>query len=179
MRNLSKFEVFSEFKKYSFYFVDCSKIGVDRKMLLSLYDEFTEFCKRFHITIEKLIVYIDKLGILNKDLFDFSAYGSKESYLFAKNAIYTTKYVTEYGCQKKVVTKYNVYVVPNLYVNLALSKIAREVVLDVFPFLNDDVFCGKQRRFKDNINGLPVNLNTLQMILMRLFCLTIRLLLVI
>lgn len=144
-----------------FTFVDLQKYGLNRKELFSSMNPFVKFMQDFHCNVDEFCKLSEKLAILDKDFFDYSAYKCKDGILVAKDGVSVTRTIKEGYSYKVVETKYDVYVIDNAYANLSLDRIAMELLKLQFPFLTEATFMQRKKRFNDDINKLPESPDTL------------------
>lgn len=148
----------SNIKGKSFYIFDLSNVPYTMEQLLNGLEPFNKFMHKLNISVKELLELISYLGITDKELFDYTTI--KTDFLVGKDAVYTekiAKFVLDY---KMVKTYHDVYVKTNSYVSLRFSDIACELMLRHFPFLGKEPFIRDEKRFKDNIDKLPVSINT-------------------
>ena len=141
-----------------YYEFKVSDTKYTRKQLIEGLDRFKTFMDAFKCTADEIISIVDKLGITDKSLFEYQTY--KTPFLISNNDIYTVKYEWVFGYRKEIKKFYDVYVSASTYVSLALNDIARELMFTRFPYFNEAPFVEVEKRFKDNINNLPKNVNT-------------------
>lgn len=141
-----------------YYEFKTSDTPYTRKQLIEGIDRFKTFMDAFKCTADEIISIVDKLGIIDKSLFEYQTYPTP--FLAGNSVIYTCKYEWVYGYRKEVKTFYDVYISASTFVSLALNDIARELMFTRFPYFNEAPFVEVEKRFKDNINNLPKNTNT-------------------
>ena len=152
----------SNVKGQSFSFVDLaehSNLGISRIDLLSRFPVFKTFMELHRCSADELCAITYDLGILDKDLFEYTTYKAIDGVLVAKDGVYTERTVKEgYYFWKKVTTHYDVYIWQNQYASLHLSDVAKELIKRRFPFLMEKPFVVRTRRFDETIHKMPNNL---------------------
>lgn len=151
----------SNVKGQTFSFVDLAdhpNLGVSRIDLLERFPVFKSFMELHRCTADELCAISYSLGILDKDLFEYTTSYYKECVLVAKDGVYVDKQVKEGYSYRRVRNYADVYIGQNQYAGLRLSDIARELIKARFPFLMQEPFVKRSRRFDETINKLPNNL---------------------
>jgi hypothetical protein len=97
---------------------------------------------------------MDVLCINDYNLFDFTL--ANTDFLVEEDAYYKVEW--EQGCEKR--TYYNVYVCPTQFASIYLNDIARYIFEQRYPEFHEHMFTMKERRFKENIHNLPMDINT-------------------
>ena len=142
----------------TFSFVDLTDhadLKLTRYDLLNMFPMFKAFMELHRCSIDELCAITYNLGILDKDLFEYTTY--EKGVLVAKDGVYKKKNVKE-GWTWKTVTEYkDVYIYQNSYANLRLAEVAKELIKTRFPFLMESPFIKRTRRFHDTIYKLPKN----------------------
>ena len=147
----------------TFSFVNLDKHpdwNLTRKELLSKFPMFIDFMKVHRCSLDELCDITYKLGIFDKNLFEYVTYNHYNSVLVARNAVYRT--ITErIGFNTRSVKKYSdVFIWQNTYAELRLADVATELIKKRFPFLLTPTFMKREKRFKDSINNLLLNEET-------------------
>jgi hypothetical protein len=151
----------SNVKGQTFSFVDLAghpDIGVSRIDLLERFPMFKSFMELHKCSADELCAITYELGIMDKDLFEYTTYYYKECVLVAKDGVYKDKEVKEGYNYRRVREYADVYICQNKYANLRLSDVAKELIKRRFPFLMEKPFVVRTRRFDETINKLPNNL---------------------
>jgi len=150
-------------KGQTFSFVnlaDHPDLGVSRIDLLNKFTMFKDFMELHKCSADELCAITYELGIMDKDLFDYTAYKGINNVLVVEDGVYIDKNVKE-GYNYRMVREYaNVYICQNQYASLRLSEVARELIKRRFPFLMKKPFVVRTKRFDETIDNLPQNLLT-------------------
>ena len=146
-------------KKIDWFFVNLKDIGMQRGTLFANLHIFQTFMYNFNCTPAELVEITERLGIADRDLFEYTIIESP--FLVRKNGVYTQVYKKiRYGYDY-VTTRYDVYITNNSYVSLRLNDVAEELVKRNMPYLLGEHFTHTAKRFDENIiKELPDNLNT-------------------
>jgi hypothetical protein len=119
-------------------------------------DIYTHFAERFHTTIDEMCEIIDELGITDNSLFDYT--NLITPFKVAKDYLYIRKYNAQTGCWNY--TYYDIYLTYNQFWQLALNRVAHELITRRFPWLLSAPYVKKVKRYKDSIKKLPKSLKT-------------------
>lgn len=148
----------SSVKNIDWFFVNLKEIGMKRGTLFSGLRTFQTFMDTFNCTPSELVEITERLGIDDRNLFEYSIFDSP--FLVRWDGIYTEKWKIIGGCHKCVTTNYDVYITSNTFVSLYLNKVAQELVKKNMPYLLGEQFSHTARRFDEElIKELPTNLN--------------------
>jgi hypothetical protein len=159
MRHFPKDYHYSGATDITLYPLKLSETPYNRKQLLSEMTTYKEFMERFNCSVDELCEIIDKYGIQDNNLFEYTTFNGNGCYPIAEKYIYTSKYVHKFGGWTEEVTHYDIYICCNQFVDLNLNIVANELVKRRFPFLSLPPFTKIEKRFKDNIKELPKTTN--------------------
>lgn len=150
---------YSGARNITLYPLKLSETPYNRKQLFSEMKTYKEFMERFNCSVDELCEIIDKYGIQDNNLFEYTTFNGNGCYPIAEKYIYTSKYVHKSGGWTEEVTHYDIYICCNQFVDLSLNIVANELVKRRFPFLSLPPFTKIEKRFKDNIKELPKTTN--------------------
>jgi len=156
MYGLSKFNVYG--KGINVYHLSLSETKYKREDLMMQMNVFTDFMKRFHVSVEEMCNIIDELAIDDNSLFEYTIINT--GFFVAKDYIYTEKQVKVGYTWKMNTCFFDIYLTSNQFVDLYLNKIAKELLLRRFPWLLRAPYTIKAKRFTDSIKKLPKSLKT-------------------
>ena len=155
MMNLKDFK-YTDSHDINVYFVNCAETPYSRRQLLSEMPTYTKFMEQFDCSLDELCEILDVYGVQDKDLFDYTI--TKTNYLVAKDYIYTTKEIRQGYTYREIKTYYSIYLCCSHFASLVLNNVARELVKRRFPYLTLPPFTTMEKRFTENIKGLPKTL---------------------
>ena len=141
------------------YPLKLSETPYNRKQLFSEMKTYKEFMERFNCSVDELCEILDKYGITDNSLFEYTTCGYKDYYPIAKDYIFTSKLVNKSGSWRREKTYYDIYLCCSRYSSLALNIVAEELIKMRFPFLSLPPFTKVKKRFRDNIKELPSTIN--------------------
>ena len=141
------------------YPLKLSETPYNRKQLFSEMKTYKEFMERFNCSVDELCEILDKYGIADNSLFEYTTCGYKDCYPIAKDYIFTSKLVNKSGSWRREKTYYDIYLCCSRYSSLALNIVAEELIKMRFPFLSLPPFTKVKKRFRDNIKELPSTIN--------------------
>jgi hypothetical protein len=159
MSILPKNYKYSGAKNITLYPLKLSETHYNRKQLLSEMKTYKEFMERFNCSVDELCEILDKCGIQDNSLFEYTTCAFNDYYPIAKDYIFTSNFVNKCGSWKEEKTYYDIYLCHNQYSSLALNVVAEELIKRRFPFLSLPPFTKIEKRFKDNIKELPSTIN--------------------
>lgn len=159
MRHFPKDYHYSGARNITLYPLKLSETPYNRKQLLSEMNTYKEFMERFNCSVDELCEILDKYGIQDNSLFEYTTFNGNGCYPIAEKYIYTSKYVHKFGGLVEEVMHYDIYLCDNQFSNLSLNVVAEELIKRRFPFLSLPPFTKIEKRFKDNIKELPKNTN--------------------
>lgn len=139
----------------NWYRLRLSETPYTRRGLLDSFSIFQNFMKTWNCSLDMLCYLLDDIGVTDNHLFEYTIF--EGDFLVAEHGVYITKQVKcgYYNETKDV--QYNVYITENQYAPLFLSKVAKRIVEDRYPMLLEAPFLKREKRFKDNINELPLS----------------------
>ena len=150
---------YSGARNITLYPLKLSETHYNRKQLFSEMKTYKEFMERFNCSVDELCEILDKYGITDNSLFEYTTFNGNGCYPIAEKYIYTSKYVHKFGGWVEEVTHYDIYICCNQFADLSLNIVANELVKRRFPFLALPPFTKIEKRFKENIKNLPKTTN--------------------
>lgn len=150
---------YSGARNITLYPLKLSETPYNRKQLLSEMTTYKEFMERFNCSVDELCEILDKYGITDNSLFEYTTCYYKDYYPIAKDYIFTSKFKPKFGCWKEEKTYYDIYLCCNQFAILSLNIVAKELIKRRFPFLSLPPFTKIEKRFKENIKDLPKTTN--------------------